>query len=149
IYGFTVDVLMEQYRLRKSRDFLERALRVVERARSRSLLDALGERQNDVTARLAPVLSTRQIQSQVLDADTLLLEYYAGASKSYLFLVTRDGIESFALPPRDELAARVKETYDALVASQSRGARMPAIRKAKELSKILLGPVAGRLGQKR
>jgi CHAT domain-containing protein/Tfp pilus assembly protein PilF len=149
IYDFTVDVIMEQYHLRKSRDLLERALRVVEKARSRSLLDALGERQGAVAARLAPVLSTRQIQSQVLDTDTILLEYYVGASKSYLFLVTRNGIESFALPPRDELAARVKETYDALAASQPRGAHMLGIRKAKDLSKILLGPVAGRLGQKR
>lgn len=149
IYDFSVDVMMEQYRLGKSRDLLERALWVVERARSRSLLDALGERQRDVTARLAPVLSTRQIQSQVLDADTILLEYYVGASKTYLFWVTRDKIESFALPSRDKLAPRVKETYDALTASRLRGESMLAIRKAKELSKILLGPVAGRLGQKR
>ena len=148
-YDFAVNVIMDQYHLRKSRDLLERALWVVERARSRRLLDALGERQGDVTTRLAPVLSTRQIQSQVLDADTILLEYYVGASKSYLFWVTRNEIESFTLPPHDELATRVKETYDALAASQPRGVPVLGIRKAKELTKILLGPVAGRLGQKR
>src|SRR5262249_40074847 len=38
--------------------------------------------------------------SALLDADTVLLAIAPGATRSWLFAVTSDGLESFALPPR-------------------------------------------------
>src|SRR5581483_12368328 len=87
-YDLLICALMKQYDLQPSRDLLEKALQASESARSRSLLDALGERDGAAVKRLAPVLSAHQIQRQVLDPDTILLEYFLGSSKSYLLLVT-------------------------------------------------------------
>ncbi len=140
---------MEQYQLRKSRDVLERALEISESARSRVLLDVLGEREGNGAKRLAPVLSARRIQRQVLDRDTVLLEYSLGQPKSYLFFVTPDEIERFALPPREEIERMARDTRGALAESQTRGGRIRAIRKAMGLSRVLIGPVADRLGEKR
>ncbi|MFL6231918.1 MAG: CHAT domain-containing protein [Thermoanaerobaculia bacterium] len=148
-YDFLIRALMEQYNLQPSRNLLERALQVSESARSRNLLDTLGGRDGATVKRLAPVLDARQIQRQVLDPDTILLEYSLGQPKSYLLLVTPDEIERFELPPRDELETLAKDTHDALTDSQIPAERSRALRKATELSRRLLGPVAKRLGQKR
>ena len=148
-YELLISALMEQYDLQPSRDLLEKALQASESARSRSLLDALGERDGAAVKHLAPVLSARQIQRQVLDPDTILLEYSLGQPKSYLLLVTSDGIERFELPSRERLEALAFEAHAALEESQVPAERSRARKKAVELSRILIDPVVNRLGQKR
>jgi CHAT domain-containing protein/Tfp pilus assembly protein PilF len=149
-YELLIDALMEQYDVHPSQDLLERALQASESARSRSLLDALGERDGAVAKRLAPVLGARYIQRQVLDTDTILLEYSLGSPKSYLLLVTKDGIERFELPARERLESLAIDLHDTLANSQITVERSRALeKKATKLGSILLGPVAGRLRQKR
>ncbi len=58
-------------------------------------------------------LSLKEIQQQVLDSDTLLLEYALGDERSYLWAVTPSSIESFQLSALCSIAG----------ASQSRGRR--------------------------
>ena len=50
-----------------------------------------------------------EIQQNVLDQETLLLEYALGEEKSFLFAVTPQSIAIFELPKREtvEAAARV------------------------------------------
>jgi CHAT domain-containing protein/tetratricopeptide (TPR) repeat protein len=148
-YDFLIQTAMEEYAVRGSRDLLESALEGSERARSRVLLDVLGEREGTVASRLAPVLGARQIQQQVLDPDTILLEYSLGEPESYLLMVTREEIERFELPGRDEIERMARETRTAISESRIPGRRPRAIKRATELSRALLGPVAARLGRKR
>jgi len=59
-------------------------------------------------------LTMRQIQTQLLDGDTALLEYSVGEARSYLWFVTSDSHESFELPKRDVLEASVRQTVELL-----------------------------------
>jgi CHAT domain-containing protein/tetratricopeptide (TPR) repeat protein len=51
-------------------------------------------------------LTLAQIQQQVLDEGTALLEYNLGADASYLWAVTRTAVRVYRLPARDELNAQ-------------------------------------------
>ncbi|HKG14783.1 MAG TPA: CHAT domain-containing tetratricopeptide repeat protein [Pyrinomonadaceae bacterium] len=99
----------------------------------------------------------------LLDPDTLLLEYSLGEERSYLWAVTRERVEAHTLPGR----ARIRRAAEALMESVATyGSRKPGEGErqylerlgesprlyalaASELGRVLLGPVAGRLGSKR
>jgi CHAT domain-containing protein/Tfp pilus assembly protein PilF len=49
-------------------------------------------------------LTLAEVQQQVLDADTVLLQYALGDEQSYLFVVTANGFHSYALPSQAEIA---------------------------------------------
>ena len=93
-------------------------------------------------------LRLADIQLQVLDEGTLLLEYTLGEERSYLWAVSRKGHSSYVLPPRapiEELAGRVY----ASLADGSRPAEAAGREDAGRLSDILLGPVAGAMAGRR
>jgi CHAT domain-containing protein len=101
-------------------------------------------------------LSLPEIQ-QMLDSETLLLEYSLGEERSNLWAVTPTKLESFELPKRAEIEALARRSYELLAAGET-GAQLrarlsqPAAQTpewATELSRILLSPVAARLGKKR
>ncbi len=108
-------------------------------------------------------LSLRQIQQEVLDSDTLLLEYALGDEHSYLWAVSSDSIASFRLPGREAVEKAARHVYELLTTRNRReqgmsSARLQARikqaeaeynRAAAELSQMILGPVAARLGKKR
>jgi CHAT domain-containing protein/Tfp pilus assembly protein PilF len=94
-------------------------------------------------------LSLKDIQQQVLDDDTLLLEYALGEERSYLWAVTPTSIKSFDLPKREDIEPAARRVYDLLKVSHRRDARRQAERAAAELSQMVLGPVAQQLGHKR
>ncbi|MEP7274013.1 MAG: CHAT domain-containing tetratricopeptide repeat protein, partial [Acidobacteriota bacterium] len=108
-------------------------------------------------------LSPREIQRQLLDNETILLEYLLGVETSYLWLVTADSISSHRLPETSKIDHAVRRVQG-LLASQNqppdgetlkaRHARQTQLKAefdqaAKDLSQMLLGPVAGKLGNKR
>ncbi|MGH9938360.1 MAG: CHAT domain-containing protein, partial [Blastocatellia bacterium] len=101
-------------------------------------------------------LSLPEIQ-QMLDSETLLLEYSLGEERSYLWAVTPTTIASFELPKREEIEALARQCYEQLAAGET-GAQLqarlaqPAAQNpewATALSRILLDPVAAQLGKKR
>lgn len=108
-------------------------------------------------------LSLPEIQREVLDPNTLLLEYALGDEHSYLWAVESDSIRSYVLPKRAEIETAVRHAYDLLTARnrrikfetneerQARVARADAEYDvtAAALSRTLLAPVAHLLGQKR
>src|SRR5262245_3230539 len=94
-------------------------------------------------------LSLKEIQERVLDDDSLLLEYALGEERSYLWAVTPTSITSYELPKRAEIEAAAKRAYDLLLVSNQRRAKRQAELAAAGLSRLLLGPVAGKLGSKR
>jgi len=107
-------------------------------------------------------LNLTEIQQQVLDPDTLLLEYSLGENASYLFLVSQTSITWRQLPKRTEIEAAARRVYELLTAPQPRPGEAEAkyqarIEKARAsywpqaavLSRMLLDPVASQLGKKR
>jgi CHAT domain-containing protein/tetratricopeptide (TPR) repeat protein len=59
-------------------------------------------------------LTLREIQTQVLDQDTLLLEYSLGEERSYLWAVTADSVTSYELPKRETIERTAREVYTLL-----------------------------------
>jgi CHAT domain-containing protein/tetratricopeptide (TPR) repeat protein len=108
-------------------------------------------------------LCLAEIQRQVVDEDTLLLEYALGRDRSFLWAVTPQRIFSYELPPRAEIEAVARRFYESLTARSrqirfeapdEREARIAqsdaeAQHSAKTLSQMLLAPVAQELQRKR
>ncbi|MGE0128350.1 MAG: CHAT domain-containing protein [Blastocatellales bacterium] len=107
-------------------------------------------------------LSAAEIQSQLLDDDTLLLEYSLGEKRSYLWLVSPQSLTAHELPPRAEIETAARKVYELLTARQPKPGLTEAQQRARiasaeaefktqttALSRTLLGPVAAQLGNKR
>ncbi len=60
-----------------------------------------------------PTLSLAEMQAE-LDADTVLVEYSLGEQRSYLWIVGKDGFQSFVLPKRAEIEAQARIFYESL-----------------------------------
>lgn len=107
-------------------------------------------------------LSLEQVQAELRDGNTILLEYALGDERSYLWAITADSLRSYELPSRTILEKAGREVYKLLTARQEVGEGMAAdyqanvetsdrayYEKAQNLSQLLLGPVADQLGNKR
>ncbi|HEY0406301.1 MAG TPA: tetratricopeptide repeat protein [Pyrinomonadaceae bacterium] len=100
---------------------------------------------------------------QLLDDNTLLLEYALGDKRSYLWAVTRSGIEGYQLPARAEIEKAANSLRELLTVYESAKPGESDIQYVKrltasaalyrqhaaELGRIVLGPVAAQLGTKR
>jgi hypothetical protein len=105
-------------------------------------------------------LTLKEIQTQVLDPDTLLLEYSLGEERSYLWVVTSSSITSRDLPKRAEIETAARRFYDLLNArnvrvkdetNEQRAVRVAQADRgnpeaAASVSQMVLAPVAGQLG---
>jgi CHAT domain-containing protein len=103
------------------------------------------------------------IQREVLDADTVLLEYAMGERRSYLWIVTSDGIETAELPARGEIEALARRVCAQITernqrlkfesAEQYRGRIAQADAEyavaAQALSRLVLAPAVGGLAKRR
>ncbi|MBW4563803.1 MAG: CHAT domain-containing protein [Mojavia pulchra JT2-VF2] len=95
-------------------------------------------------------LTLPEIQQQVLDDNTLLLQYSLGEERSYLWAVTKTGITSYELPKRADIEALTKRFQQEELVPAHQRIRKPQDAKASTvLSKILLQPVAKLLGNQR
>lgn len=108
-------------------------------------------------------IDVEEIRKRVVDADTLLLEYSLGEEKSFLWAVTPDTVKSFELPGRATIEQSAKRVYQLLtergtsVSGETIAQRKVRLERADSeymeaaaaLSRMLLGPVASELKQKR
>ncbi|AFZ16443.1 CHAT domain-containing protein [Allocoleopsis franciscana] len=101
-------------------------------------------------------LTLPEIQQQVLDDDTLLLQYSLGEERSYLWAVTKTSFTSYELPKRAEIEKAAQNFYEQTgkqKAPEQRGLgaipREDSLEVTTQLSQILLSPVAGQLAGKR
>lgn len=107
-------------------------------------------------------VSIRDVQAELRGEDTLLLEYALGDEESYLWAVSPDTVESYRLPGAAALEGAAREVYGLLTARQPRAsesfedynrrvaeAESLYAARAGELSRVLLGPVASIIGQRR
>ncbi len=99
----------------------------------------------------------------MLDAGTLLLEYSLGETRSFLWAVTPDSINTFELPKRSVIEPLAQTSLRVADCAQSKrrektleerrgrleqaDAELP--KAAASLSRMLLGPVAAELKNKR
>jgi CHAT domain-containing protein/Tfp pilus assembly protein PilF len=141
-----------------SKEALEAALAEVQRNKTEYAAVA-GNEENA----LPPEFSAAEIRSQVVDRDSVLIEYSLGEDRSYVWLITSNGLLSRELPGRGSVAASARRVYALLTARNRRirfetadekSARVtradaqywPA---AARLSAIVFGPIAKQLEKKR
>ena len=74
-------------------------------------------------------LTTAEIQKQVLDDQTVLLEYSLGEERSYLWAVTPSSITSYELPKRTEIEALARDVYE-LISKQGNWDALDSLRAA-------------------
>jgi CHAT domain-containing protein/uncharacterized protein HemY len=92
-------------------------------------------------------IDLQQIQQQILDRDTVLLQYSLGNDRSYLWLVTKDSISSYELPPRATIEAAVNNYRSNLTNPEYK--INTADDRDETLSRILIQPVVSQLENKR
>lgn len=61
-------------------------------------------------------LSVTEIQNEILDADSVLLEYYLGEAKSFLWVISKDKFQTIELPAKGEIEKKARNFYEALTA---------------------------------
>ena len=99
-------------------------------------------------------LSLQEVQTLVVDDQSVLLQYFLGKNRSYVWAVTAKEIDGFVLPGRKEIERRVRSYREALTAPASvpqagQGLSSDGLVQARALGRILLGPVAGHLSRSR
>jgi CHAT domain-containing protein/Tfp pilus assembly protein PilF len=108
-------------------------------------------------------LSAKEVQDELLDADTLLLEYSLQERRSFVFAVTPTTLDCYELPGRSEIENAAHRVYD-LLTSRNRwiegetslqrkdrlfNGQAEYQKAAATLSRMILGPVAEQLEGKR
>lgn len=107
-------------------------------------------------------LGLKEIQQQVLDSETLLLEYSLGKERSWLWAVTPTGMTSYELPARATIEEAANHYLELLTARQPREGEPEQERKsriaaaelelpqaAEKLSRMLLAPALAQLSKPR
>ncbi len=125
VYAATVDVLWRMERRSRGRG-AARALEVVQRAKARDLLDALG-------AGRAPAAPLRAAEIRERAGEGTVLEYFFGESHLYLWTIRRSGLRMADLGPKRPVLDAVLRVHRSL----ARGAEPPSTDVAR-LSRALL-----------
>jgi CHAT domain-containing protein/tetratricopeptide (TPR) repeat protein len=94
-------------------------------------------------------LTLPEIQRQVVDPGTILLEYGLGKERSFLWVVTPDALSTFVLPPRSVIEATARHAAELLAVSHQTLARIESESVLADLTRILLTPAAPLLKEKR
>ena len=108
-------------------------------------------------------LTVKEIQQQLPDDNTLLLEFSLGEKRSYLWAVSRTAIRSYTLPKRVEIERAALELREVLTAYEPpkpeedkiqylerlRKSETEYQRRAAELSRMIFGRAAAQFGTKK
>ena len=94
-----------------------------------------------------PALATSAEIQGLLDGETVFLEFSLGEERSFLWAVDPGSVTGFELPSRARIEALAREVYSRLSVLAPGDERRDEA--ALALSRMLLGPVAGRLAGKR
>ena len=104
-------------------------------------------------------LTLGQVRDRVLDDDSVLLAYSLGQERSVLWVVSRTGLWSYQLPPREEIETLTLRAYELVTAPSNRapGESRARLREAaaeywmvaRELSDTLLAPATPQIQGKR
>jgi CHAT domain-containing protein/Tfp pilus assembly protein PilF len=112
-----------------------------------SLRGELRRRSPRYTALVRPEpVTLAAVRQELLDADTVLLEYRLGEAASTLWVVTRDSLTAARLPPRGVIEPLAREAASWMQSLEWPGSNP---RPLCELSRMLLAPAAPALGHRR
>ena len=128
---------------------LEKELRLLLDEHDRIMAEIRSRSPENPSLTQAQPLTAKQIQQEVLDADTLLLHYKLGRRRSYLFVVTPRSVETFILPARDVLEQLASTVYELLAKGGERTSEVQTELMLGKLGTVLLGPARNHLGRKR
>lgn len=178
-YSFYIQVLMALEKSHPGQRYAQLALEASERSKVRSLLDLLANTQRTIpcdTLLAADSKSTAidsdqapsdiqslpttqpltldEIQAQIRDVNTVLLEFALGEDQSFVWLVDGDRLTGFAIGPAAEIRNRVLRFRKALLPLEIKeneptidylgrraAARNALVLESRQLAKILIGPV--------
>jgi CHAT domain-containing protein/tetratricopeptide (TPR) repeat protein len=110
------------------------------------------------TLERSALIELKQVQKELQDSNTLLLEYASNDEGSYLWAVTSNSFQSYELPAGKDIEAAAREFYGAITARQAatdqayqakvNAADNVYLETGRRLSQMLLGPVAPQLNSK-
>lgn len=91
-------------------------------------------------------ITVEDVQRELLDGGTLLLEYRLGEEESWLWAISRDAFSAHRLPSRTQIESLAREAAGWLESLEWPGENPPQL---CELSRAILGPVAAEVGGRR
>ncbi|MEG4582540.1 CHAT domain-containing protein [Microcoleus sp. MON1_C5] len=94
-------------------------------------------------------LTLPEIQKQILDENTILLQYSLGKDRSYLWVVTSTGLTSYELPKRGDIETAAKDFLEAITSPIQRDIPQQVAQASGNLGQVILQPAAAQLGNKR
>ena len=111
---------------------------------------------------LPQLLTLDEVRQRLLDEDTVLLEYVLGDERSYVWVVTRNSLHTIELAPRRQIEDSASKLHELIASRQMIYGESVAARTERQakadaeipaqtdaLSKLILGPLAGKLEKKR
>ncbi|HYO14378.1 MAG TPA: CHAT domain-containing tetratricopeptide repeat protein [Thermoanaerobaculia bacterium] len=97
-----------------------------------------------------PLVSLRQAQTRLLDKKTLLLAYFLGEERSFLWAVTSSTVRFVTtLPGLRQIEDTARQTYKRMIESHRQTGEIAARQAAERLSRMILSPVADLLDRRR
>ncbi len=133
-YGLQRDSRLQKTNLEKLGKDIDRALQQLEEVRGRI------RAQHSRYAALTQLLSLAELQSQILDDETLLLEYRLGTASSFLWVLSSHSLDSYELPRRDEIESVALKAYALLLKSHRREHQAATRNILCKLGRMLLPP---------
>lgn len=102
------------------------------------------ERFNDL---LRPTpLSYERIRAEITDADTSLLSYSLGAGKSFAWVVTKDGLNTYELPDKKSIEDAANQLLKRLKTPTKNDSEQTQLQSAiDQVSRLVIEPVAAKL----
>ena len=94
-------------------------------------------------------LTLKEIQKQILDENTILLQYSLGKDRSYLWVVTSTGLTSYELPKRADIETAARNFRDTVTNPRLIKIPQKVAEASANLSQLILQPAANQLGDKR
>ena len=85
------------------------------------------------------------MQKQVLDDDTLLLQYFLGTERSYLWAVSSDSMTSYELPPQGDIEGAVRNLRTVMTSARQRQRPEKVAQVTQALSEMVVMPAADRI----
>lgn len=138
LYEAKVDTLMHLHQLHRDRGFDAAALEASEQSRARGLLDRLSGG-GSPAHQVHPGLRVAQMQELLGDRQTVLLEFLLSPRQSYGWILTRNAVRGFSLPPESQIETAARQLHVQLRSN------LDAAGSIAVLSRMLLGPAVANL----
>jgi CHAT domain-containing protein/tetratricopeptide (TPR) repeat protein len=94
-------------------------------------------------------LTLPEIQKQILDENTILLQYSLGKDRSYLWVVTSTGLTTYELPKRADIETAARDFLEIITSQIQRDIPQQVAQASANLGQVILQPAATQLGNKR